>query len=189
MASFFTRTIALARRAATRGGFKRFGRNQSGATVVEFALVATPFFALLFAIIETALLFFADQTLDTAVSSAARLIRTGQAQEDGMSASDFKTEICNQIVGLFNCDSGLKVDVRKYSNFDAIDLATPVDTDGNLHVTENYQTGHGGDIVVVRAYYEWPTFVAGLGNNLANMPDGTHLLVATAAFRNEPFSW
>ena len=24
---------------------------------------------------------------------------------------------------------------------------------------------------------------------LADMPDGTHLLVATAAFRNEPFSW
>jgi hypothetical protein len=31
--------------------------------------------------------------------------------------------------------------------------------------------------------------VPGLGNNLANMPNGTHLLVATAAFRNEPFSW
>ncbi len=66
---------------------------------------------------------------------------------------------------------------------------TPVDSDGNLKVPENYQTGHGGDIVVVRAYYEWPTFVTGLGNNLADMPNGSHLLVATAAFRNEPFSW
>ena len=43
--------------------------------------------------------------------------------------------------------------------------------------------------MVVRAYYEWPTFVTGLGNNLGNMPDGNRLLVATAAFRNEPFSW
>ncbi len=180
--------MAFARNLSERSGLARFRRNQDGATVVEFALVATPFFALMFAIIETALLFFADQALDTAVSSASRLIRTGQAQEEGMSASAFKTAICDEMGALLDC-SKLKVDVEKYSNFDAINLGTPVDADGNLKVTENYNTGHGGDIVVVRTYYEWPTFVTGLGNNLANMPDGTHLLVATAAFRNEPFSW
>ncbi len=43
--------------------------------------------------------------------------------------------------------------------------------------------------MVVNAYYEWPVFINKLGNNLADMPDGTHLLVATAAFRNEPFPW
>jgi Flp pilus assembly protein TadG len=189
MASLFARTIAFARRAAVRGGLRRFCRNESGATAVELGFVALPFFALLFAIIETALLFFADQALDTAVTSTARLIRTGQAQEDGMSASDFKTAICDQMAGLINCESGLWIDVRKYADFDSISLDTPVDSDGNLEVTENYQAGHGGDIVVVRAYYEWPTFVTGLGNNLADMPNGTHLLVATAAFRNEPFAW
>ncbi len=189
MTSILARTIAFSRRAAGRGALARFGRNQKGATVVEFALVAAPFFALMFAIIETALLFFADQALDTAVSSAARLIRTGQAQEDSMSATAFKNDICNRMVGLLDCENGLKVDVQKYSDFDSIDLATPVDADGNLNVTENYNAGHGGDIVVVRAYYQWPVFVGLLGNNLGDMPNGTHLLVATAAFRNEPFSW
>lgn len=189
MASFFANTITLARRAATRCGLVRFRRNQSGATVVEFALVALPFFALMFAIIETALLFFADQALDTAVSSAARLIRTGQAQEQGLSASDFKTLICNEVGALFNCSTGLKVDVQEYPNFDAISLTPPLDANGNLKVTENYNAGHGGDIVVVRAYYEWPVMVNLFGAGLADMPDGTHLLTATAAFRNEPFSW
>jgi Flp pilus assembly protein TadG len=189
MASIFARTIAFSRRVAVRGGLARFGRDQKGATVVEFALVATPFFALMFAIIETALLFFADQALDTAVSTESRLIRTGQAQADSLSAADFKAKICDRMVGLADCASSLKVDVRKYADFNSINLNTPLDANGNLKVTENYQTGHGGDIVVVRAYYEWPTFVPGLGNNLANMPDGNRLLVATAAFRNEPFSW
>ncbi len=188
MALLFARSIALARRVAERGGLLRFCRNQSGATAVELGFVALPFFALLFAIIETSLLFFADQALDTAVSTTARLIRTGQAQEDGMSASSFKTAICDQMGGLINC-SNLRLDVKTYTDFDSISLAVPLDKDGNLKVTENFSTGHGGDIVVVRAYYEWPTFVVGLGNNLANMPDGTRLLVATAAFRNEPFSW
>ena len=171
-----------------RCGLVRFHRNQTGATVVEFALVAAPFFALLFAIIETALLFFADQALDTAVTTTARLIRTGQAQEAGVSAAAFKTDICNELGGLVNCDN-LKVDVQTYASFDAVNLGVPLDKDGNLKVTENYNLGHGGNIVVVRAYYEWPTFVPMLGNNLADMPNGTHLLVATAAFRNEPFSW
>jgi Flp pilus assembly protein TadG len=187
--------FAFARRAAGRGMLMRFRRNQDGATAVEFALVAAPFFALMFAIIETALLFFADQTFDTAVSSAARLIRTGQAQEAGMSASDFKAAICNPdlaqdrsgLGALFDC-SKIKIDVKTYSNFSDISLTPPIDpTTKELNVTENYQPGVGGNIVVVRAYYEWPTFVPGLGNNLADMPDGTHLLVATAAFRNEPF--
>lgn len=189
MASLFARTIAFSRRAAGSGAFARFRRNQDGATVVEFALVAAPFFALIFAIIETALLFFADQALDTAVQTSARLIRTGQAQEASMTAAAFKTAICNQMGGLLDC-SKLKVDVQTPASFDDIDLAVPVDPiTKELKVTENYPTTHGGDIVVVRAYYQWPTFVTGLGNNLANMPDGSRLLVSTAAFRNEPFSW
>ncbi len=197
MASVFTKTLAFARRATGRGVLARFRRNQDGATAVEFALVAAPFFALMFAIIETALLFFADQTFDTAVATAARLIRTGQAQEAGMSASAFKTAICNPdltkdlsgLGALFDC-SKIKVVVETKATFGEIDLALPIDpTTKELNVTENYQPGIGGNIVVVRAYYEWPTLVPGLGNNLADMPNGTRLLVATAAFRNEPFSW
>jgi len=43
---------------------RRFRRNRGGSAVVEFALVAPLFFALLFAIIETALMFFASQVLE-----------------------------------------------------------------------------------------------------------------------------
>ena len=41
---------------------------------VEFGLVAVPFLGLTFAILETALVFFAGQTLETAVADSARLI-------------------------------------------------------------------------------------------------------------------
>jgi hypothetical protein len=76
---------------ALRRRLLRFRRDERGATVIEFGLVALPFFGLLFAIIETALVFFAGQALETAVSNAARLIRTGQAQSAGYTVSDFKT--------------------------------------------------------------------------------------------------
>ena len=59
---------------------RRFIRQQDGATTVEFAMVAAPFLAMMFAIIETAIVFFAGQTLETAGADSARLIMTGQAQ-------------------------------------------------------------------------------------------------------------
>jgi Flp pilus assembly protein TadG len=56
---------------------RRFVRQQDGSVAVEFSLVAIPFLGLTFAILETALVFFAGQTLETAVTDSARLIMTG----------------------------------------------------------------------------------------------------------------
>ena len=180
---------AKAGRVATRVGLARFRRDETGVTAVEFGLVALPFFALMFAILETALVFFAGQTLETAVSNAARLIRTGQAQQQGFDANDFKDQICVLVMSLFDCDAKLVFDVRTYETFDSVNLLKPVDEDGNLVTDFIYEPGQGGEIVVVRAFYEWPTFSSLLGLDLSNMANGTHLLSATAAFRNEPFPW
>src|ERR1035437_1140141 len=68
----------------------RFARHQDGTAAIEFALVAVPFLALLFAILETALVFFAGQTLETAASDSGRLIMTGQAQTAGYTQGAFK---------------------------------------------------------------------------------------------------
>ena len=78
--------------AGSRWSFKRFRRDEDGATAVEFGLIALPFIALMMATIEIALVFFAGQALETAVDTASRLIRTGQAQQDGFNADDFKKE-------------------------------------------------------------------------------------------------
>jgi Flp pilus assembly protein TadG len=186
----------LASRAAERRGLaqvvRRFGRDERGATAVEFGIVAIPFIALMFAVIETALVFFAGQALETATSNAARLIRTGQAQQLGLTAATFKDLICGQLTYLFDCPGGLYVDVKKYDSFAEVDISRPIAPDGNLKTAPTdytYQPGGGTDIVVVRTFYEWPTFVAKLGNNMGDLADGKHLLAGTAAFRNEPFPW
>ena len=77
--------------------------------MVEFGLVAAPFLALVFAIIETAVVFFAGQALETAVSDSSRLILTGQAQGQNFDVSAFKNAVCNKIYGLFDCQN-----VRQY---------------------------------------------------------------------------
>ncbi len=43
----------------------------NGAAAVEFALVAVPFLALTFAMMETAFVFFAGQTLEAAAADSA----------------------------------------------------------------------------------------------------------------------
>ena len=73
---------------------RRFVRQQDGSAAVEFSMVAIPFLGLTFAILETALVFFAGQTLETAVTDSARLIMTGQAQTGGWSKEDFKNAVC-----------------------------------------------------------------------------------------------
>jgi len=167
---------------------RRFARAQDGATAVEFALVAAPFLALIFAIIETALVFFAGQTLETAATDAARLIMTGQAQTAGYSQSDFKTAVCNRLAGgLFDCTNGVYVDVKTYSSFTSINTAPPI-VNGKLDTSNmTYTPGGPGNIVVVRLYYQWPIIVSMLGDNLANLNGNQRLLMATSVFRNEPY--
>lgn len=168
---------------------RRFVRQQEGAAAVEFALVATPFLALLFAIIETALVFFAGQTLEAAAADSSRLIMTGQAQTAGFSKEQFKTEVCNRIYGLFDCAGGIHVDVKQYSSFsDASSPTSPV-ASGTFDSTKmTYVPGGPGCIEVVTLYYEWPIYVSLLNTNLANLNGNKRLLVATAVFRNEPYS-
>ena len=107
---------------------RRFAAAQDGAAAVEFGLVAAPFLALMFAIMETALVFFAGQTLEAAAADSARLIMTGQAQTAGLSARPISRQaVCDQIFGLFDCANGVYVDVKTYTTFAAINTTPPVD--------------------------------------------------------------
>jgi Flp pilus assembly protein TadG len=167
---------------------RRFIRHQDGTTTVEFAMLAAPFLALMFATIETAVVFFAGQALETAGADSARLIMTGQAQTQGFDQAKFKQAVCAKIYGLFNCSTGLYVDVKNYSSFAAMNTAKPLDAGGNLETgTFGYTPGGPGDIVVVRLMYEWPVYVSLLGLNLADSAGGKRLLMSTIAFRNEPY--
>ena len=175
----------LGQRGLTRLG--GFGRNSSGASALEFAMVAGPFLLLLLGVLAVGLVFAANMTLENAVAQGARLIRTGEAQSQGFDAGTFKTEVCKYLAGPVSC-GGLKLDVSSFSNFGSTTLTNPLDGSGNLKSAFNYEPGVGGQVVVVRAFYEWDLLAAlPQAIRLSNMSNGNRLLVATVAFRNEPF--
>jgi Flp pilus assembly protein TadG len=177
----------IATTAASRSLLLRFRQNRRGSAAVEFALIAPLFFALLFAILETALMFFANQILETATQQSARLVLTGQAQNAnyGSIGQFINNAVCPQVPAILTC-ANIAADVQSYPAFTNVVIAPPVNN-GNLDTSNfGYNPGVPGSTVVVRLFYQWPLFVTGLGYNIANLNGNKRLLQATAAFQNEP---
>lgn len=172
-----------------RRKFDAFVKNNEGIVAVEFALVAAPFFILLFGLIEIALIFLMSTTLDYGVSQASREIRTGALQARSGVKSEFETLVCGNLLNLLDCGSRLHIDVQRYDDFVAsVDGdGLPVDGDGNLINSFDFDPGGPNEIVLVQVYYEWSLITPVISAGLSNMGDGKRLLHATAVFRNEPF--
>jgi Flp pilus assembly protein TadG len=175
---------------------RAFFRCRNGATAVEFALVAAPFMALLVAITQSALVFFASRVLDEVTEEASRYIMTGQAQQGGITQSGFGTYICTGsntsalVSALFTC-SNIMVNVQNYADFTSASTTSPTlafnPTTGAVTNTWSYNTGNPGDIIVVQVMYQWPVVLGPLSMNLSNLSNGNRLLVSTAVFKSEPY--
>ena len=180
---------ALMRRSLTRA----FRRNERGAVAVEFALLALPFFAIIGAILETSFFFLSSQLLDSAVDTGSRLVRTGQTAD--YSAENFRTAICDNLYGLFDCNK-LEIQVNTVSSFSSASFSSPLDPDtmdwsdewkAAKLVEGGFNPGNASQVVMVRVYYKWPTMLDILGFNLSNAGDGNRLMGAVRVFKNEPF--
>jgi len=171
--------------------------NSRGVAAIEFAMIAPVFFLLLFASFETGLTYFANMVLENGVMESARLIRTGQAQQNNMSATEFRTELCDRVDILLSCDADrLYVDVRSFSSFGGAGYQDEYDDNGDLSGNLNsFNTGQSSatagaqDIVLVRAFYKWPLFSPGFSEYYSNMPNDENfrLISSSFAFRNEPY--
>lgn len=183
--SFWSRPLARAHAVV-----RRFSGSEDGATAVEFAMIALPFFALIFGILELALIFILSTSLDNATATASRTIRTGQLQSGGSAtAAAFKTQICNRMGWLTSqCSSNLFVDVRTYAKFNDITLSTPITNKTFNAAALTFTPGLPEDIVVVRAYYQWTLFTPLLSRAVERLNGGKTLVTSTVAFRNEPYS-
>ncbi len=183
----------MVRRKATdgirpHGGARRVVGDQRAASTLEFAIVAAPFFALLIAIAQTGVVFFAQQALETAAQGAARQILVGNVQKAGMSKANFKTMACTKIPAFMDC-ANLLVDVRKVDSFATADMSAPVVTFSGGVPSSNgqFQPGAPGDIVLVRLSYPYATVTGPLGFDLSTLSQGQRLLIATSLARTEPY--
>jgi Flp pilus assembly protein TadG len=168
-----------------------FGRASDGHAAVEFALVAMPFFFMLFAMIELAIVLNISTLLDDGVRAAARRIRTGQMQQaGGASLSTFKADVCSRMVWLEeHCNSHLSLDVRTYPQWSSANPPNPVQANGSFNEGAlTFVPGGPEDIVMVRAYYRWTLFTPFLSQALGKLSGNQAVVYSTSAFRNEPYN-
>lgn len=171
--------------AMPRRGPSRFAGDAEGVAAVEFALLALPFFMIVFVIFQAATIFFLHMSLTYESQRMARLVRTGQALQDNLSAGQFRTALCGPIAYIVDC-SDLKIDLRSYGSFDQIPKTLPI-ANGVLDTSGfGYEPGMGGRIMALRVYYEWP--LIGLTQEaMSTLANGKQLIAVTNVFKTEPF--
>jgi len=161
-------------------------RASDGSAAVEFGMVALPFIVMLFAILEIAFVFVTDSILENATINTGRLVRTGQASAQSMTAATFKTSLCSRM-SIFSSDCATRatIDVRVIPQFATIP-PDPMDGGTFNNGVLTYSNGAPGDLILVRVWYRQPLITTFLAQGLSRLNDGTTMLTAATAFRNEP---
>jgi Flp pilus assembly protein TadG len=166
--------------------FEKLG--ERGATTVEFAIVGTLFLMLVLAIFELGYMGFVQSVLDSSARTAARLVRTGQAQASGNAQTDFQTALCTGVSSVIGCGN-IIYQAQTFANWGAMQTAvnTPPKRDkfGNL-ITAGFTAGNCGDIVAVQVSYNYPFFTLWIGSQLGGSLNSAFLM-STVVFQNEPF--
>jgi Flp pilus assembly protein TadG len=167
-------------------------RHCSGSAAIQFGIIAPVFLLFLFGIIETGVLFFAQGSLQNAAADVARMVRTGQAQTNGMSQAQYVANVCNEMTGLIGgstCIDNLRIDMRAFQTFASANYTAVVNDDGSIDNNKlQFTVGGACDIVVVRAFYPWTIMTPLMAHLLQNMPNGQYLMTSAQAFRNEPYA-
>ncbi|MCP4393030.1 MAG: pilus assembly protein [Alphaproteobacteria bacterium] len=166
-----------------RSIMKKMLTDRKAVTSIEFALIALPFFILLFGIIETSLVFVGQVVLDGAAQDSARKIRTGEAETSGDTEGTFKASLCENLFSVIPCGD-LVYTVTTFDTFADVSITPLYDDDGNP-VSNSFDSSIStGDIVAIRVGYKWDfmTPVVSLA-----FDKGYIEILSTAVFRNEPY--
>lgn len=175
------------------GFFGRYRKDSSGATAVEFAMIAPLFFLTLGVILETGLMLFTEYVMQTSVQEASRLVRTGQAQNGQYAAADFKGKICRLAGVIINCNK-VTVYMASATDFSTLKSTMPSylgvgkKADGTPGPA-SYNCGAPSAAVGMIATYDWdfniPYFMSFMSNMAGNTT--TRRLAGIMMFKNEPF--
>ena len=154
--------------------------NRKGQTTVEFALTALILFAVLFALIDFAIMFFVNLTMQHAVREGARYAITGQGGKNG---EQRRKALVEQIR---KCSYGLYEKNANPHKDPEVSVVVPKSsaTFSNYTGTPVNDTGSPNEIIVVKLAYSWPLLTPILTPFFAN---GEYSFVVRATMRHEPW--
>jgi len=163
-------------------------RDVRGATAIETALVLTPFALLIFGIIEVSILYLGAISLEDAVASAGRQIRTGIVGSGDAGLDAFRTIFCGEVAAVVSCDNNLTIIVQSFTSFGAVNFAAPlIDPETGELVANSFEPGGAGTINLIRVAYSYDIMTPLLSQYLGDGSTGSKVLEASTVIRNEPF--
>jgi hypothetical protein len=148
--------------------------NDSGQTMVEFALSAMMFFLLIFATIDFANLFYHKLTLQNAVRQAGRYAITGQSIPGSGRYASIQQTLENASVGIINTSNLSDVTIR------CQDGGFP----GGGCPNGSNSAGGSEDIVTIAVTYPYHFITPVIAKLFSG---GTFTINVSAKFVNEPF--
>lgn len=162
--------------------------DKKGATAVEFALIAGPFIWLLIGLVELALYFTTASLMAEAANVGARMIRTGQIEQNADPEQAFIDAVCDRAAVFIPCED-IQYQVTRVPNgqFQSADNFQPtMDDDGNL-TGQGYEQGSESSVMIVRVGYRFPFLTPLIGGLLADGPRQTRLILNTIVMKSEPY--
>jgi Flp pilus assembly protein TadG len=162
-------------------------RSRSGAAVIEFAIAAPVFVALLLGIMEVGFDLLVQGSLDSAIKQAARSVQTGaKTGYSGETSSAFAIDaVCPFLGGWLSCAqvvvgiAAVPTGSTYYNNPATLTLDTAA--------AGAICTGAGGQTMLIQAWYLGPTIVGGLIPSFTTRYNGSvyHITSVAAGFVNE----
>lgn len=172
------------------GPVRRFVRDRSGTTAIEFTALAIPFGLLVFAILEVCISFAGQEVLANATDDVARQIRTGQLKPGDLDAGKLREKICEKlnIIVADDCP-GLEVDLKEYATFEEAAAQRIKYTSGGDLDTTGFGAAPGLAMSknMLRVFYRWPVMTDLMRKSMSNLEGGYTLHFATVTWQNEPF--
>ncbi len=137
--------------------WRRFGRETSAAAAVEFAIVGLPFLFLLLGVLQVAIYYIAQSSLDAGVINTANALRSSFTTTAPVfpNAATLKAQVVNSSGGMIHNNSSVAVEIRQLTALDS--AITPI-ADG----TTDY--GSATSALVLRAQSSVVTFAPGFGS-------------------------
>lgn len=184
-----------------KGFLGRFARDRRGVTVIEFGLLATPFFLLVFAILESCISFASQELMINATDNVARQFRTGQIKKNDATEAMVKQKICDQmsVLAAGDCLNRIEVDLRSFVTFaQAADFGFRIRKKNNVDDVQLTNRGADDDFAftpglsmsknILRVFYKWPVLTDYMALWMSNMNGTDTLHFASAVWQNEPFN-
>ena len=171
--------------------FRLFRRDERGATAIEFSLVAIPFLAIIFMIVELGLSFTVQQMLVHATEDVSRRFYSGQDTRENTTPEMVRNRICNtiRIIPLVDCNN-LYINLDNYGTFSDVPVKNLVTNQGMLGLPTQINLGGPSTINQINVLYRWPvlTNIFYYLNPTVKNKNKVLPLFTTVTWQNEPFS-